>query len=135
MSDKTPDTDDPPSSLSDTWNTENSSHIKRPFFLPEELDIYTNKLTNEAYIFHGKIIDYTTLSHMVYNDATYTVTIFFKNGQTQDLGVTIQWLLRPYMKQANEIQIVRTDNKASVDGVILPLIQITREEGKHKGSP
>ncbi len=108
--------------LSASWSAESTSHEKKPLFQPDELDIYCNKLSHEAFIFHGKIIDYKLLSHIVYDAEQYTMTVFYKDSRTQDLGVKVQWILRPYLKHAKEINIVRTENKASVDGTVIPLV-------------
>lgn len=107
--------------LAKSWGA-GSGAIKAPLFLPDEMDIYTNKLTYETFIFHGKVIDYTQLDHIVYNAQDYSMTVHHKDGRTQDLGIKVQWLLRPYIKHANEISIVRTQDKVSVDGVIIPLV-------------
>ena len=94
-------------------------------FKPSELDVYTNKLTYETYIFHGKIIDYASIDHVVYDHEAYTMTIHHKKGRTMDLGIKMEWLVRPYISKAEEIWIVRTQDGISVDGITVPL--------KHKG--
>lgn len=109
-------------SLSDRWSEQSSSFIKVPLFKPEELDIFTNKMTNEAFIFHGKVVDYTVIDHIEYHQKAYRFIVHYKDGRSQDLGVKAQWIIRPYIKNANEISIVRTENQKSVDGVIVPLI-------------
>lgn len=99
---------------------------KPSLFMPDEMDIYCNKVTKEAFIFHGKTIDYATLDHMEYDHKTYQVDVFMKDGSVLDLGVKIQWLIRPYFSKAEEVQIVRTKDGEAVDGTFIPLI--------HKGS-
>lgn len=111
-----------PQKLSDNWQEGSGTHLKKPLFKPEELDIYSNKLTYESFIFHAKKIKYDELDHIVYNADDYSMTVCYKDGRTQDLGVKIQWLLRPYIKHAQEISIVRTKDKVAVDGVIIPLV-------------
>lgn len=108
--------------LSQSWSSETSARIKTPLFLPEELDIFTNKATYEAFIFHGKEIKYDLLDHLEYNAQDYSVTVHYKDGRTQDLGVKIQWLVRPYLKHSTEINIVRTRDKRSIDGTVVPLV-------------
>ncbi len=97
-----------------------------PLFLPEELDLYTNKITNEAFIFHSKKIDYQKFSHMEYDPILFAVDVIHKDGTRQDLGIKIQWIVRPYFSKAKEVNIIRTQDKKSVDGIILPLKQIDR---------
>lgn len=91
-------------------------------FLPEEMDIYINKVTLEAYIFHGKKIDYETLDRLEYNPKAYTVDVVKKDGTRVDLGVKIQWLVRPYFSKAHEINIVQTKEGQSIDGVVIPIV-------------
>ena len=90
-------------------------------FLPEEMDIYCNKITKETFIFHGKPLDYENLDRMVYDPKTYTVEVYKKDGSVWDLGVKIQWLVRPYFSKAEEVQIVRTHNGKAIDGTFLPI--------------
>lgn len=109
-------------SLSKSWEAENAQHLSLPLFLPDELDIFTNKMTSEAFIFHAKTIDYSALDHIEYSQKDYQFIVHLKDGRTQDLGVKAQWLIRPYIKRAKEISVVKTKDKVSVDGVILPLV-------------
>ena len=91
-------------------------------FEPDELDIYVNKVTLEAYIFHGKEIDYASLDHLEYDPLDHGVDVVRKDGTVTDLGVKIQWLVRPYFVKAKEIQIVQTKEGESIDGTTIPLI-------------
>jgi hypothetical protein len=90
-------------------------------FLPDEMDIYCNKVTKETFIFHGKDIDYDTLDRMEYDPKTHTVDVFRKDGSIMDLGVKIQWLIRPYFTKAEEIQIVQTKDGNAVNGTFIPI--------------
>lgn len=94
---------------------------KMVMFLPEEMDIYCNKITLETFIFHSKDVDYENLERMVYDPEDYTVDVHLKDGTILDLGVKIQWLLRPYFTKSNEIQIVQTKNKEAINGTFLPI--------------
>ncbi len=94
---------------------------KPSLFLPDEMDIYCNKMTKESFIFHGKTIDYDTLERMEYDANDYSVDVFLKDGSVLDLGVKIQWLIRPYFTKAEEIQIVRTKDGEAVDGTFIPI--------------
>ena len=91
-------------------------------FLPDEMDIYCNKITRETFIFHGKTIDYDSLDHMVYHHGDYTVDVILKDGRVMDLGVKIQWLIRPYFSKAEEVQIIQTKEGKAVNGTFVPLI-------------
>ena len=51
----------------------------------------------------------------------YTVDVFLKDGRVLDLGVKIQWLIRPYFSKAEEVQIVRTKDGEAVDGTFIPM--------------
>lgn len=91
-------------------------------FKPDELDIYVNKVTLEAYIFHGKDIDYDSLDHLEYDPLDHGVDVVRKDGSVTDLGVKIQWLVRPYFIKAEQINIVQTKDGESIDGTVIPLI-------------
>ncbi len=91
-------------------------------FTPDEMDIYVNKVTLEAYVFHGKTIDYETLERLEYDPEDYSVTVFKKDGTYMDLGVKIQWLVRPYFTKAHEVSIVQTKDGESINGIVIPLI-------------
>ena len=58
---------------------------------------------------------------MEYDPKEHTVDVFLKNGQVFDLGVKIQWLIRPYFTKTDEVQIVRTKDGEAVDGTFVPL--------------
>ena len=91
-------------------------------FTPEEMDIYVNKISLESYIFHGKAVDYDSLDHLEYDPKDNTVDVVRKDGTRLDLGVKIQWLVRPYFIKSKEIQIIQTKNGKTVNGVSIPLI-------------
>lgn len=91
-------------------------------FLPDELDIYVNKVTLEAYIFHSKEIDYSSIVRLEYNPKDHGVDVVKADGTRMDLGVRIQWLVRPYFTKAEEINIVQTKDGHSVNGKVVPLL-------------
>ncbi|HOO82266.1 MAG TPA: hypothetical protein PK513_07170 [Alphaproteobacteria bacterium] len=94
---------------------------KPSLFLPDEMDIYCNKITKETFIFHGKAIDYDALERMEYDPKTHEVDVFLKDGSVLDLGVKIQWLIRPYFTKAEEVQIVQTKDGEAIDGTFVPI--------------
>ena len=100
--------------------------LSEPLFTPDELDIYVNKITLEAYVFHGKALDYEQIDHLEYFQDDYSVDVIRKDGTRQDLGVKIQWLVRPYWTKAKEINIVQTKDGESINGCVVPLIQIDK---------
>lgn len=115
----------PTKTLSDNWQGgSGGGQINKPLFKPDEMDIYTNKLTYESFIFHLNKVDYAALDHLEYDASDYSMTVVYKDGRRQDLGVKMQWLIRPYIKHAQEISIVRTKDKVAIDGVIVPLVHI-----------
>lgn len=104
-------------SIKKDWDPKGKSGSSKPaLFLPEEMDIYCNKVTREVFIFHGKVIDYESLDYLEYNPADYSVDVVLKDGKRIDLGVKIQWLVRPYFTKAQEIMIVQTKDGESVNG-------------------
>lgn len=90
-------------------------------FEPDELDIYINKVTLEAYIFYGKSIDHDSIDYIEYDHKDYRVDVVFENGQKIDLGVKIQWLVRPYLGKAEEISFVQTKDGEALDGKLVPV--------------
>lgn len=97
------------------------AHEKPALFNPDEMDIYCNKVTKETFIFHLQEIDYEALDHAEYNHKNYSVTVFMKDGTSIDLGVKIQWLIRPYFSKAEELQIVQTKDGEAINGTFIPL--------------
>lgn len=122
MTDETPQ-DENGKSLSDTWSAEELPDYGDFVFKPDEVDIYANKLTYETFIFHGKKVDYPGIDHLEYNPDDYSVTFVYKDGGRKDLGVKIQWLVRPYISKTEEISIVRTKDGVSIDGHVVPLVK------------
>jgi hypothetical protein len=122
-----------PDALSARYNMSddsNKSSAKKGFdpagtrpalFRPDEIDIYCNKVTVEAFIFHGKPLDYTILDHLEYDHKHHTVDVILKDKKRLDLGVKIEWVVRPYFGRAQEVNIVQTQNGQSLAGVVLPL--------------
>ena len=107
-------------------------------FMPDELDVYVNKVSKESFIFHGKIIDYESIDYLEYHYNLHYVIVVYSNGNKVDLGVKIQWLVRPYFEEADEVSIVRTENGKSIDGTVVPLKKLGKARkvsGKTKNVP
>lgn len=102
-------------------------------FSADELDIYCNKKTLESFVFYGKEID-LDIEFVEFIEGLNRVRVVYRDGKDFDLGVRVQWLVRPYLSRASELQFVRTHNKHPIDGVIVPLF-IVREDGtRERGS-
>ncbi len=99
-----------------------SAQDKPALFKPDEMDIYCNKITLETFIFHGKDVNYDPIAYLEYDPSEKTVDVVMKDSTRMDLGVTIQWLVRPYFTKAKEISIVQTKNREPIDGAVVPLI-------------
>lgn len=94
-------------------------------FQHDEFDIFVNKLPPvQAYVFHVKVIDHDSISHLEYHYQDNWVAVVFKTGQRLDLGAHIQWLVRPYWRLAKEIHMVRTKDGNSLEGKTVPLIKV-----------
>lgn len=89
-------------------------------FKPEEFDIYVNKITMEAYIFHAKPVA-QDIDRLEYDPNDHSVTVIKKDGTQMDLGAKIQWLVRPYFTKAREVGIVQTIDGEVQDGFLVPL--------------
>jgi hypothetical protein len=90
-------------------------------FQPKEFDIYVNKITKEAYIFHAPAIP-QDIDRLEYDPKDHSVTVVKKDGTQMDLGAKLQWLVRPYFIKAREVGIVQTKDGEIVDGFMVPLI-------------
>lgn len=101
---------------------------KAALFKPEEMDIYVNKVTHEAYIFHEKEINYDLIERLEYDPQEKRVDVVMKDATHMDLGVKIQWLVRPYFTKAKEVSIVRTKDREPLDGTIVPLIHKNKDQ-------
>lgn len=89
-------------------------------FMPKEVDLYVDKQTKQTYIFHGKVINYD-ISHLVYVPEDHSVIVVMNDKTRLDLGVKLQWLVRPHFIKAPEVYIVRTEDGKTVDGTTVPL--------------
>ena len=122
------DTDSKKSSMKGDWKPGAEGAATRALFTPDEMDIYVNKVTLEAYIFHGKKVDYEAIERLEYDPNDHSVDVVMKNGTRLDLGVKIQWLVRPYFTKAGEINIVQTKDGDSIEGTIVPLVHKARDK-------
>jgi len=123
------DSEDPASSpgIKDQWQNP-AGEGEHVLFKPDELDIYVNKVTLEAYIFYGKTIEHNDIDHLEYHPDDYTVDVVFENGQHIDLGVKIQWLVRPYLSKADQISFVQTKDGEAVDGKMVPIVHKKKKD-------
>ena len=121
----------PPPTMAEAMKSEFSSGTEgvklKPLFLPEEMDIYVNKVTLDSYIFHGKEIDYNSLERLEYDPMDNRVTVVYKDGTTQDLGVKIQWLVRSYFTKSKHINVVQTKDGETIDGCVVPLVHKVKD--------
>lgn len=92
----------------------------RSFFAPEDFDIYVNKVTGDTYIFHGPPLPHP-VDRLEFTTADNRVTVITKDGKAMDLGVKVQWLVRPYFKRAKTVYIVQTKNGETIDGIEVPM--------------
>ena len=93
-------------------------------FSPAELDIYVDRAQVEAFIFHGKHVDYDSLERLEYDCKENWVAVVLKDGRRLDLGVHIQWLIRPTWQHAPEVHLVRTENGESVEQTVVPIRKV-----------
>lgn len=96
-------------------------------FAEGEMDIYVNKITLEAYIFHGKPVA-QDIDRLEYDPDDHLVTVVKKDGTIMDLGAKIQWLIRPYFTRAQQVGIVQTKDGETVDGFFVPMIHRRKKE-------
>jgi len=121
MSDQEPDQQPSTSSVKDAFKPGTGAQ-KPALFTADEMDIYCNKATMETYVFHGKDVDYDPIAYLEYDPKEKRVDVVMKDNTRMDLGVQIQWLVRPYFVKAKEVSIVQTKDREPIDGTIVPLI-------------
>jgi hypothetical protein len=92
-------------------------------FKPDDFNIYVNKDTLEAYIFHGPPLA-RDIIRLDYDSLNHSVTVIKNDGTHMDLGAKIQWLVRPYFTKAKEVAFVQTRNGEIITGFKVPLTQI-----------
>jgi len=117
-----------PSGLSGTMKSAFSSlktSSSGVMFQKDEFDIFVNKITMEAYIFHTKKIE-EDIARLEYDPANHNVTVVKKDGTQLDLGAKLQWLVRPYFTKAREVAIVQTKDGEALDGFMVPLVHKSR---------
>ncbi len=103
-------------SIKDDWGGSGG----KPFFTPDDFDLYVNKITGETYIFHGPDLPHD-VERLEYDPDAYRVNVITKDGLNLDLGVKIQWLIRPYFSKAKNVFIVKTKDGESIDGIEVPM--------------
>lgn len=101
------------------------AHCSGNLFEPEELDIYVNKATKECFIFYGKEIP-LSFKHIEYHHQEKRIAVVYQDGSILDLGVGIQWLIRPHIARAQEISVVQTKDGEAIKGHMVPLKHIGR---------
>ena len=107
--------------MRDAFTPAGEASVHAALFGPEECDIYVNKMTKECFIFHGKPVE-QNIERLEYNPADHTVEVIKNDGTRMDLGVKIQWLIRPYFTKAPEIGIVQTKDGEMIDGFMVPIV-------------
>jgi hypothetical protein len=106
------------SSVTKEWGS--SMKKTKALFKPDEFDIFCDKDSGLTYIFHIPELG-CTIDFMEYDPETQHVTVFTTDGQKMDLGMRIQWLIRPYFARAQEIFVIRTENGKPQDGIEVAL--------------
>lgn len=94
-------------------------------FMPKEVDLRVNERTSESYIFHGKVIDYD-ISHLEYVSDGHSIVVVMNDRTRLDLGVKLRAEIRPHFLKADQVLIIRTENRKSVGGVTVPLLKDAR---------
>ena len=105
-----------PKSMGDDWGSGQGSGRKKLFNNPDDLDIYCDRERGQNYIFHGPELG-CTIDHLEYDPETYRITVVTNDRQRLDLGVRIQWLVRPYIAKEQDLYIIRTEDGQAIDGV------------------
>ncbi len=105
-----------PLSMGKDWGDGSGAGRKKLFPNPDDLDIYCDRERGINYIFHGPELN-CTIDHLEYDHETQRITVHTNDRQQLDLGVKIQWLVRPYIAREQNLFIIRTENGETIDGV------------------
>lgn len=111
-----------------------SAHEKEPLlpgsvgtlFGEDDIDIYVNKGTGEASIFHCPTLE-DKISRLEYHNEIDRVGVILVDGRCLDLGVKIQWLIRPLFRQAQSVFIVQTKDGEAITGIKVPMTRVGPE--------
>jgi hypothetical protein len=68
------------------------------------------------------------IERLEYDPQEKRVDVVMKDATHMDLGVKIQWLVRPYFTKAKEVSIVRTKDREPLDGTIVPLTHKNKDQ-------
>jgi len=103
------------------------SKAEGALFGPDDFGIYVNKITLDAYIFHGQSFG-DIFERLDFDWSDNSVTVHKKDGTSLDLGSKIQWLVRPYFKKISEISIVQTRDGEAIEGFVVPVKHVNKPE-------
>ena len=106
--------------LKGDWKSGSPPATGKFFQNTTDFDLYANKITGESYIFHGPPLPHS-IERLEYDDRDKRIYVITKDGEILDLGVKLQWLIRPYFKREQDILVVQTKDGNSIDGVEVPL--------------
>lgn len=121
------DTTEPKRSMKSAFKAGRGLEGTQVLFEPGEMDLYVNKITLEAYIFHGKKVE-QDIDRLEYDPDDHAVTVVKKDGTIMDLGAKIQWLIRPYFTRAQQVGIVQTKDGETVDGFYVPMVHRRKKD-------
>ncbi len=110
------DTPSSPKSMGNDWGSGFGSGRTKLFESPDDFDIYCDRENGVNYIFHAPELG-CTIDHLEYDPDTCRITVVTNDSQRLDLGVRIQWLVRPYIAKEQNLFIIRTEDGESIDGV------------------
>lgn len=85
-------------------------------FHPDDFDLYCNKITGEFYIFHGPVLEYE-VSIIEYDFDIQRIAVVLGDGTRLDLGVKVQWMIRPCVERAENVYIIQTKNGEAITGI------------------
>jgi hypothetical protein len=104
------------------------SKVRDPvLFKPDELDIYTNRVTNEAWIFHAPPIS-IEIREVEYDHKGKRMTFISEEGKRYDLGVKIQSLIRPTIEKISHIVVTQLTDGMPVSWFDAPVRHVNGTE-------
>jgi hypothetical protein len=102
-------------------------------FKPDEIDIFTNRKTHEAWIFHSPPLS-IEISEVVYDHKSKRMTFVSKEGKRYDLGVKIQSLIRPTIEKIDHIVVTQITDGLPISWFSAP-VRHTNTKEDEDGNP
>ncbi len=112
------------------WASSSDASKKTRLFTDDEITLHVNKTTNETFFYYDKKIDLDIIERLEYDPEAFTVDVVRKDDQVWDLGVKVQYFIRPYLSKTDKVEFVRTYNRERIEAKFVPIVH-KQKKSKH----